>query len=158
MKNLESVLNKGTKKEGTNVTVTIRNEKNETLITQVMKLSDFKGGIKTFAKITNNVTLRWYDEPLNITIDTVELKFKGGKFASNTKKIVNCYLDSQTLYKTENVIEIRREFRNNIYNFLDTKCDNILQVVELIKYIEKTPIKLLAQTVCNTNFLLETNE
>lgn len=98
--NLQSVLDKGTKKEGANVTITIRNEKNEMLVNQVMKLSEFKGGIKTFAKITNNITLRWYDEPLNITIDTIELKFKGGKFASNTKKIVNCYLNSQTLYKT----------------------------------------------------------
>lgn len=156
--NLQSVLDKGTKKEGANVTITIRNEKNEMLVNQVMKLSEFKGGIKTFAKITNNITLRWYDEPLNITIDTIELKFKGGKFASNTKKIVNCYLNSQTLYKTENVLEIRRELRNNVYSFLNSKCDNILQVVELIKYIEKTPIKLLAQTICNTNFLLESNE
>lgn len=155
MKNLNELLEKIKVKNDRNINITIRNEKNETLTHQSIKLSEFKGGIKKFAKITNNVTLRWYDEPLNITVDTVEIKFRGGKFATNTKKIVNCYLDSQTLHRTENVQEIRRELRDNIYKFLDTKCDNILQVVEMIKYIEKTPVKLLANAVCNTNFLLE---
>jgi hypothetical protein len=158
IENLETLLAKNVKSQAETVNITIRNEKNEVLITQKMKLSDFKGGIKTFAKITNNITLRWYDEPLNITINSIEIKFFGGKFASNVRKIVNCYLDSQTFYKTENVNEIRKELRQGVYNFLDSNCDNILQVVELIKFIEKTPVKQLANVVLNTNFKVIENE
>jgi len=156
--NLETLLSNNVKKQSDTVNITIRNEKNVELISQKMKVSDFKGGIKTFAKITNNITLRWYDEPLSITINTIEIKFLGGKFASNTRKIINCYLDSQTFYKTENVTEIRKELRQSVYNFLDSNCDNILQVVELIKFIEKTPTKQLANAVLNTNFKAIENE
>jgi hypothetical protein len=156
--NLETLLSNNVKKQSDTVNITVRNEKNVELISQKMKVSDFKGGIKTFAKITNNITLRWYDEPLNITINSTEIKFLGGKFASNTRKIINCYLDSQTFYKTENVTEIRRELRQSVYNFLDSNCDNILQVVELIKFIEKTPTKQLANAVLNTNFSAIENE
>ena len=156
--NLETLLSNNVKKQSDTVNITVRNEKNVELISQKMKVSDFKGGIKTFAKITNNITLRWYDEPLSITINTIEIKFLGGKFASNTRKIINCYLDSQTFYKTENVTEIRKELRQSVYNFLDSNCDNILQVVELIKFIEKTPTKQLANAVLNTNFKAIENE
>jgi len=156
--NLEALLSNNVKNQNEIVNITIRNEKNVELISQKMKVSDFKGGIKTFAKITNNITLRWYDEPLSITINTIEIKFLGGKFASNTRKIINCYLDSQTFYKTENVTEIRKELRQSVYNFLDSNCDNILQVVELIKFIEKTPTKQLANAVLNTNFKAIENE
>ncbi len=156
--NLEALLSNNVKKQNDTVNITVRNEKNVELISQKMKVSDFKGGIKTFAKITNNITLRWYDEPLSITINTIEIKFLGGKFASNTRKIINCYLDSQTFYKTENVTEIRKELRQSVYNFLDSNCDNILQVVELIKFIEKTPTKQLANAVLNTNFKAIENE
>jgi len=156
--NLETLLSNNVKKQSDTVNITVRNEKNVELISQKMKVSDFKGGIKTFAKITNNITLRWYDEPLSITINTIEIKFLGGKFASNTRKIINCYLDSQTFYKTENVTEIRKELRNDVYAFLDSNCDNILQVVELIKFIEKTPTKQLANAVLNTNFKAIENE
>lgn len=156
--NLETLLDSKKSKDTAKVSITIRNEKFETLISQNISLNEFRGGIKTFAKIVNNITLRWYEESLTITVNSVEFKFLGGKFAPNVRKLINCYLDSQTLFKTENVTEIRKELRVNVYNFLDSKCNNILQVVELIKFIEKTPVKLLANAVVNTNFLIGSNE
>lgn len=156
MKTLVELLDKNAKKsEDTKVSITIRNAKDTILVEQKILLSDFKGGTKEFARIVNSVTLRWFEEPLTITINTIELKFLGGKFANNTKKIVRCYVDSKVLFKTENVLEIKKEFRTQVYNFFDVKCDNILEVVDLIKFVEKTPIKTLANVVASTNFLIE---
>ncbi len=156
MKNLVELLDKSAKKaNNTKVTITIRDAKNVILVEQKILLSDFKGGTKEFARIVNSITLRWFDEPLTITVNTIELQFLGGKFANNTKKIVRCYVDSKVLFKTENVSEIKKEFRTQVYNFFDTKCDNILEVIDLIKFVEKTPAKVLANVVANTNFLIE---
>lgn len=156
MKTLVELLEKSAKKSNdTKVFITIRDAKDTTLIEQKIILSDFKGGIKEFARIVNSITLRWYGEPLTITINTIDIKFLGGKFANNTKKIVRCYVDSKVLFKTENVIEIKKEFRMQVYAFFDAKCSNILEVVDLIKFVEKTPIKVLANVVASTNFLIE---
>lgn len=156
MKNLVELLEKNAKKaDNTKVVITIRDAKNNILVEQSIRLCDFKGGVNEFARIVNSITLRWFEEPLTITVNTVELAFIGGKFANSTKKIVRCYVDSKVLFKTENVVEVKKAFRQEVYAFFDAKCTNILEVIDLIKFIDKTPIKTLANVVASTNFLIE---
>lgn len=158
MKNLVELLEKSAKKDDkTKIVITLRRDDKtyEILKEQTITLADFKGGVKKFVSIQNSVTLRWEDEPLELTINSVAFKFKGGKFALNMRAVVNSYIDSQNWVKTEGITQSKREARNLIYAFFDANCDNLLSVITFLKFVEKAKRSELINVVCNTNFLIE---
>src|SRR5690554_3173195 len=95
MKTIEKIL-KNNAKANSQVKITIREEgSNDAVFEQTIKNHEAVKNVKSFVKRVNALTLPYKGKSMYITINTVEIRFIGGKFAPNFRKLANILIANE---------------------------------------------------------------
>lgn len=149
MKTIEQILN-GNAKANSKVTITIREEgSNKAVFEQKVKSFEAVKNVKAFVKRVNALTLPHKGKLMYITINTMEMKFIGGKFAPNFRKLANIFITNELGF-IDNPDQAS-ELRDLFYAYISTNVNNILDAVKLISLVQNSTILELANAMSGIN-------
>lgn len=143
-KSLETVFKKVANDK--KVKISIRLSSNDQLISeQTLQASKLVSNTREFVKRVNLLTLPYEGKNCYITVDTIEIAFVGGKFASNLQKLAKVYTVKYLQFEVNK--EEEKLLRSEFYNFIDERCTSIIDVVNLIKFVSTVKPYELAQSL-----------
>ena len=115
------------------------------IVSQELPLHKLVSNTKEFVNRVNLLTLPYAGKNCYITVNGVELAFEGGKFASNIQKLAKIYVANHLFF--ENDVEKAKLLRNDFYTYIDERCKNLIDVVNLIKFVTNVKPYELAQSL-----------
>lgn len=158
MKTIEQILNSNAKANA-EVKITIREEgSNKAVFEQTVKNHQAVKNIKSFVKRVNALTLPYSGKAMYITINTTEIKFIGGKFAPNFRKLANILVANELGF-IDNPDQAS-ELRDLFYAYISTNVNNIMDVVKLTALVQSSTILELTKAMSGitTEKLIEANK
>ena len=165
MKNFNEIVAKLKSKQvtSTKIEVSIFVEKKR-IFTQSLENDDFGGGVKSLAKVVNELTLSRKGAQAEIIFNfehsdvPTSIKFIAGKFAINLKNLVKVAVSQRygLCIATPISNKLRSEYSNSLYNYFDSNINGIVETVKFINLIENVPLLKLEQSF--ENFKLISNE
>jgi len=127
------------------------------IFSQKIKTEDFGGGIKSFVKVVNSLTLSRKGKSAEITFlfdnsdKPIVIQFISGKFSINLKRLIEVSINKRYgfMSSTEISNRLRENFKNNIYSFIDSKIEGIVETIKFLNFVEKVPLIQLEESFIN---------